>query len=99
MRAFSNKETTIAKSEAGDLLTYADLAISVVSAPKEKGFSISEQRAIFKVMDKLEDVEVDQLIELEDTEYNTLLEKLDDMKWGMAHRDLVSFSDHIKEEK
>ena len=94
MIRLENKETTIKKDEESNM-TYSDLAIAVTNQESPKGFSVTDMKKRFRIIEALESSKKD--IELEDEDFNNLKTLVNDMKWGMPHKDIVAFTDDINE--
>ena len=106
MKTFKNQQTqiTIAVQGTTELksMTYADLATFVLAIPpvKNQDGSVSwpraEQKIRFKIEDKLETLEVDAELKLEDAEFDKIFE-LSQQPWQFKHRDLLKYLDDLDE--
>jgi len=98
MKTFLNKETSITmNNQAGDRvsMSYAELSVTALNNPPEKGWTTSEMRDRLRVSSKLEDVEAGVTIDFEDAEFNKLKECVLAVKWNFMHKDIVAFEDYL----
>jgi len=96
MKKFENKKTEITNGES--TMSYAQLAgVCIKNINPQKGLTLEEMRQGIKVMDILE--KEPESIELEDADYNFLLQKVNTMPWAMYHKDVIAFADAVKEAK
>jgi len=93
MKSIECKETGILEGER--LLTYSDLIVISVRQPKQGGFGLEEMRLKIKVLDKLEDKKIGDIIDFEDAEIAVVKSAVSDMKWMGLHKDIVDFCDYI----
>jgi hypothetical protein len=104
MKNFINKKTEITKAtqEGEEIKTtnlgFADLALVGLQSPPKEGWSVKDMRLIFKVIDKLETLELDQSVELADEEFDQLV-KSSNVQWTAMHKDIVAFDDYLEELK
>jgi len=102
MKTIINKSTKITEQISSDptielrTLNYADLALLTLNIPPERGWTTAEMRIRLKVEDKLEDVEVEAEVNLEDAEFAKLLE-CSNLKWSFKHKDILAYCDHLEE--
>jgi hypothetical protein len=72
--------------------TYKDLMLTILNKPIEGG-SISEQRKVSAVMDKVEAAK--DILLLEDAEWETLKARAERFSWGIISKEIVAFVDSI----
>lgn len=97
MKTFINTKTEITKlNEEGTKvnLGFADLASMVLNSAPQGGWTTDEMRKRIKVMDKMDKVELGQSIELEDAEFEKILE-CSNIKWKFMHKDVIAFEDYL----
>ena len=93
MKTIENKSTTIFK--APDVTaTYADLLISILNRPPQKGVTLKEMRRDLKLLDKLEDASNE--IIFTDEEYKHLLELINSSEWAIKHKDILDFAEYFE---
>ena len=61
--------------------------------PKE-GWTTSEMRSRIRIEAKVEDLKTDELLELEDAEYDKIVNCLG-IPWTFKHKSLIKFEDYI----
>ncbi len=104
MKTFINKKTEITKAtqEGEEIKTtnlgFADLALVGLQAPPKEGWSVKDMRLIFKVIDKLEGLELNQSVELADEEFVQLV-KSSNVQWTAMHKDIIAFDDYLNDLK
>lgn len=82
--------------EEGDFLYRNEIkAITEMPANPEKGVSIDEMRKSIRILDKLEGSS--DILELEDADFEFLLEKVRKATWGSNNRVFVEFVDYFEE--
>ena len=98
MKTFVNKKTDIwkGKTEEEGTIGFAELSILALNKPKQGGWGSAEQRRIFKIIDKLEDKEVDVEIQLDDADVELILSCVKS-PWGFMHRDVPRLEDYLEE--
>ena len=96
MKKFENKKTEILDGET--MMSYAQLAnLCVKNINPQKGLTLEEMRQGIKIMDIL--LSEPEIIDLEDSDYEFLLQKVNTMPWAMYHKDIVAFADEVKQAK
>jgi hypothetical protein len=99
MKKFENKQTTITIGIAGTQdtkeMTYADLAKMTLDIPPANGWDKSEMKIRIKTENKLDNLKVDDVIELEDAEMEKVLE-LSNQPWQFKHKDLLAYMDDLE---
>lgn len=91
MKTFENKETKIKNKDVN--VTYKDLAHMCVNhVDPSKGMSGEEMRLTIRVIDSLQE----ESINLEDADADFLKQKVEEMKWAQAHKDILAFIDYVK---
>jgi hypothetical protein len=82
--------------------SFANMAVSALNSTVD-GMSTNDMRMRFKIIDKMEAVEPDGTVNLEDAEMDALKHiviSMDDKKqWARLDRDLVEFVDYIRKIK
>lgn len=101
MKKFENRGTTITKgmdNEGKSLgnATYFDLAIILLDCEPKTGWTPSIMAERYRVEDKIRDIEEGETVDLEDAEFDKIVEQLDTMKWKMKHRDIVDFDQYVR---
>jgi hypothetical protein len=95
MKKFENKATEI--TEGTKELGFKELALVGLNAVPKEGWTTDTMRKRFKAIDKIEKLsKVGDKIELEDAEFDVLLEA-SKINWGMMHKDIVRFDDYLQE--
>lgn len=89
MKTILNKATDI--EYGSSKVSYFDLCKMSLDIQPEGGFDVTTMRQRIMVADKL----VSDEAELEDSEYETLKSCIENMKWTMAHKDIVGFVDYV----
>lgn len=89
MKTLENKTTELPNGE--EKLTYFELAKSCVNVPPQQGFDVQEMNKRLRVIEKLEG----EKVEMEDADFDTLKQCVNDMKWGVLHRDISDFVKYI----
>lgn len=87
-----NTVTSI-KLDAEKFIRYSDLLFGLLNKPVESGYTTSDMRRDFKIMDKLE-IATDS-IDLEDSEFSYIKSLIPGAKYPIRHRDLVVFEEYI----
>lgn len=93
MKTFINKSTNIKNGE-DDLLGYANLAIVGLNTQPKGGFGVDDMRKRIKVMDKLDNLDLNKEVDLEDAELE-LIVSCSNIKWPFMHKDVIAFSDYL----
>lgn len=97
MKEFKNenlKDSDFAQSTG--LKDFKDLALVCLNV-KAEGMDLREMRNRFKVIDKLETITQDgQIVELEDSEHETLVNAINSTVWRLSSRSLLDFEDMVK---
>ena len=110
MRTFTAKKIKVVDANGQELLndangnpiklSYVKFAEMSLNAPFD-GISTLEMRARFKVLDKIENLNPDESVELEDAEFETLKKCVNDVDsksaWPFLDRELIAFVDYINE--
>lgn len=97
MKTFINTKTGITKTDdRGNKVNigFAGIANMALNSPPQGGWSTDEMRKRIKVMDKLENAEIGDSIELEDAEFEKILE-CSQIKWKFFHKDIIAFEDYL----
>jgi len=95
VKTFEIKGTEI-KVENDETLNYAFFLRSALRNAPQGGMDIETMRKRMPILDKLDDIEVGEKIELTIGEVNTLKDCVKRMQWGFVHKDIITFSDHIE---
>ena len=107
MKTFINKDTEIAfempsEIEGEELIVktmgFADLAKISLNSPPEGGWTTDEMRIRIKITSKFENAEKNSKIDLEDAEFDKVLQ-CSNIKWNFMHKDIVAYDDHLLELK
>ena len=96
MKTFENKETTITEGNGTEtrILGFADLALVGLNAAPKEGWTTDEMRKRFKAIDKIENLKIGDKVELEDSEFEVLLQS-SKVNWAIMHKDIVKFDDYL----
>ena len=94
MKTLVNKVTEIDKGN-GEKIKFSDLAESCINHTPKEGYSVAEMKARLNVLGKIDHEK--ETIELEDAEADKLAECVAVMPWVIMHKDVVEFSDAVKE--
>lgn len=86
-----NKETTIFKGK-DSFISYFDLLSDLVGKTPTEGLTIIEMK---KNLDLLEQLKTKEEIELNETDYQSILLILNETKFTIMHNDLVTFYDYF----
>jgi len=102
MKKFVNKETEIVKEvkegQVKVMMGYADLALIGLNGQPKEGWDFAIMRKRIKTIDKMEKLaalEFGKSIDLEDAEFDTVIE-CSNIKWAMFHRDLIAYDDYLQ---
>jgi len=96
MKTFINKSTLI-KNEEGLILGYVDLVKVGLNKPPQGGWTPDEMRMCIKILDKLDNIELDSPVELEDAEYLSIFRTCSGLRWPFMHKNVVEFDDYLKQ--
>lgn len=94
-KTLENKTTDINLSET-EIADYVYLVRAALRNTPKEGATIDMMRKRMPVLDRLEDVEVGDKIELPVAELNTVKSCVKSMTWGFVSKDLIIFSDYIE---
>lgn len=90
MKTFNNVETTISFNENEKFMNYSDLLnIGVLATPAE-GWSVEDMKQSITISSKLEKLEKDVEVSLEDAEFKFAYSRIP-KKWTMRHDDIIRF--------
>ena len=98
MKTVVNKATNIKmQDESGktEFMDYKKLIQICINNPPKNGWTTDEMRKRIKIEDKLENVEVGGSVELEDAEFEKLLQCIM-IPWQFMHKDVIGFEDYLK---
>ena len=95
MKIIEAKKTKI-RGQDEEMLTYIDLVRVCVNAVKQGGFTVDEMRKRQRILDAV-DKEKDGKMSLEDEDVKILKGCVAQMKWLTVHKDVIAFSDYIKD--
>ena len=90
MKTFENKTVEI---KGAAPTSYAELLKVCLDVPPQGGFTTTEMKARLRVSSALD--KANGHIELEDADYNKLVELIKDMKWGVVSQDLVDLEEAV----
>jgi len=95
MKTFENKQTSL-NTGATTKARYADLALTVLDQPPERGFTPqlmdSRTRAVHAIRDQIDN----ETIELDDREFDTLREAVAGGRWMTRHDDINDFNRYFE---
>lgn len=93
MKTIENKSVIVANKS----VTYKDIIVNCVNSvdPKSNGLTVAEMRKRIRILDACE--KATEVIELEDNDFNLLKEIINNMRWGIVDRELLSFSEVFHE--
>jgi hypothetical protein len=99
MKTFKNQQTSITIGVEGTKevkkMTYADLASLTLNIPPHEGWTKDEMKIRIKIESKLEKLDVDESVELEDAEFAKVLEG-SNQPWQFKHKDLIAYMDDLE---
>ena len=95
MKTIQNKTTEIKNGDK--FLTYADMIKIVSESSDQQGISVPEMRSRLQIIDIAEKAK--DTIEFEDAMFAKVLSLSESMKWGVMHKDIVSFQDELEKAK
>jgi hypothetical protein len=90
MKTLENKTIQI---KGANPTTYSELLQVCLDVPPQGGFTTTEMKARLKVSTALD--KANGHIELEDADYNKLVELVKDMKWGVVAQELVDMEEAL----
>jgi len=96
MKTFVNKSTLI-KNEEGNTLGYSDLVKVGLNKAPQGGWTPDEMRMSIRILDKLENVDLDSSVEFEDTEYTYIVKTCLGLRWPFIHKNVIEFDDYLKQ--
>lgn len=76
-------------------LGFVDLALVGLNSPPKEGWSVGDMRNRFKVIDKLEGLQLDASVELSAEEIQSIKDA-SDIKWTAMHKDIVAYYDYLE---
>lgn len=94
MKKFENKKTEL--ENGVNRLGYADLAITCLNQIPQGGLGPLEMAERIKLINPLQELELDQILEIEDANFETLKKCVESTKWNAVHKDIVAFSQYIE---
>jgi len=96
MKVFENKETEITEQRGEEIkkIGFKDLALVGLNAAPKEGWTTDEMRKRFKAIDKIENLKIGDKVELEDSEFEVLLES-SKVNWAIMHKDIIRFDDYL----
>ena len=76
-------------------VNYKDTMINALSSPVggQREIGVADMRTAIKIMDKIE--AANGRVHLEDAEYQFLNDRVQNMKWTLAHKHIMQFIDDI----
>ena len=88
-------ELKILGNEKSGKFNYSELIRAIIQSPTnpQQGLTVEDVRKAVRVLDAL-DIAKDKL-ELEDADYEVLKTKVENFKFGIAHKNIVTFIDDI----
>jgi len=99
MKTFTNQQTSITIGIEGTRekkeMTYADLANLTLNIVPQGGWTKDEMKIRFKIESKLEKLNVDESIELEDAEFKKVLD-CSSQPWQFKHKDLLAYMEDLE---
>ena len=103
MKTFTNKRLTLnTDAPEGSPLppgtpgSYADLAVLAVKNPPQGGLGPDDMRKRIRILDLVENTEIDQDIEIEDADAETLKTCVSEMRWAILDRGIMEFCDAVE---
>lgn len=102
MRTFTAKKIKVVDATGHEVkeakLSHKDLAMTCLNTSTE-GLSVQDMRLRFKVIDKIENLEPNETAELEDAEWQTLTDCVNEVdnkkQWTVMDREIIAFVDAI----
>ena len=98
MKKIINKVTEMPQAD-GLMTTYANLITFCVKGNiPEWWLDVVEMAKRMRVLDALENIELEEEINIEDADFETIKALATVNKWAIIHKDLIDFVKYIKEE-
>lgn len=97
MKAITNFTTSIKKDEKS-MLTFFEVIQLSINQPKQDGFSIDEIKKRIRVTSAI-DIAINdpkQKLNIEDADFETLMDCWRQMKWGVIHKDIIKADEALR---
>ena len=88
-----------ATTATGAKVSYRELCAACLKGPSKNGFTVDEMKGRLEVMRKFataKDIEPGETVELDDSQFNELLNCVMTNRWVMPDQAIVDFVDYLK---